>query len=133
MIRERSALSRQAQAFFHRNMLGLFTWDDVFTQKPREVQREPGKPREAGKFHDELRMHFGPFDLTMLGPFESEKHPCGLIEIKCGKHTVDGPLDDATWDRVAAFIKEHNHQEEVEYGTEESAGFRAPARDDWGR
>lgn len=129
MIRTRNALSRQVQEFFHSHLVGLYRWDNVEHARPAPVDR-PDDHRERaeqewfrGKTHDKLEMRFGPFDLTVLGPFEDEAHPCGLIVIQAGRESLKGPLDPSTWDKVSGFIKEH-HTEEC-HGSE--------ARSDWGR
>lgn len=122
MIRARNALSRQVQEFFHNHLLGIYRWDEVNHSPAQKVERTPGQALEAGKTHDKIEMRFGPFDLTVLGPFEDPGHPCGLILIENGQLALEGPLDPATWDRVSGFIKTHN---EEYHGTQ--------ARDDWGR
>lgn len=130
MIRARNALSRQVQEFFHSHLLGLYRWDDVQHAKAQQVTRPEGAKERAdrswfrGQTHDRLQMFFGPFDLTVIGPFEDPQNPCGLIIVQTGREKLEGPLDPATWDRVSGFIKEHN-QEEVADGSE--------SRSDWGR
>lgn len=130
MIRARNALSRQVQNFFHSHLLGLYRWDDVEHAKPQGIDRpEKAKDRAEqswfrGQTHDRVEMWFGPFNLTVLGPFEDEQYPCGRIVIRSATESMEGPLDPGTWDRVAAFVKEHNH-EEIDNGS--------TARDDWGR
>lgn len=122
MIHARTALYRQAQAFFHEHLIGIYSWDDVESTKAKAVERAPGEQREAGKTHDTVDMRFGPFDLEMAGPFEAP--PCGLIRIKVGQHSCEGPLDATTWRNVGNFVKQHN-LEEYDNGSE--------AGDDWGR
>lgn len=112
MIRARNALSRQVQEFFHSHLLDHYRWDDVEYLPPQKVEKLPGKSLEAGKTHDKIEMRFGPFDLTVLGPFEDDAHPCGFIRIEAPSANLEGPLDSATWDRVSIFIKEHNHEED---------------------
>lgn len=124
MIRTRNALSRQVQDFFHSHLLGLYRWDDVDHAPAQKVDRIPGKSLEAGKTHDKIEMRFGPFDLTVFGPFEDDRHPCGLIKVQTGAESLEGPLDPATWVKVSDFIKTHNHEEIYNGST---------ARDDWGR
>lgn len=123
MIRTRSPLYRQVQNFFHSHLLGIYRWDDVEHAPAQKVEKKPGTPWEGGKIHDKIEMRFGPFDLTVLGPFEDPAHPCGRIEIQTGRDAIDGPLDPGTWDRVAGFIKDHK--------TEEDHGITAGS--DWGR
>lgn len=124
MIHARTALFRQAQDFFHSHLVGLYRWDDVDHSRPQKVEKIPGKALEAGKTHDKIEMRFGPFSLTVSGPFEDPKYPCGLILVQTGAQSLEGPLDSATWDRAAGFIKEHN-SEELEHGFE--------AGSNWGR
>lgn len=121
MIRARNALSRQAQEFFHSHLLGLYRWDDVDHSPAQDVVKERGKPWEAGKTHDTVEMRFGPFALTVAGPFEAP--PCGSILIETGRDKFEGPLDPATWDKVAQFVKDHDSEEY--HGVE--------AGSDWGR
>lgn len=130
MISARNALFRQTQEFFHSHLLGIYRWDDVEHSRPQTIDRPEGvkERREQswyrGKTHDKVEMRFGPFSLTVTGPFEDEKYPCGLISVQTGRLSLEGPLDSATWDRAASFIKEHR-SEEVEHGI--------AARSDWGR
>jgi hypothetical protein len=128
-IQQRTALFRQVQAAFHEHLLGIYSWEQVAFRKAEKVEREKKAngtplPFEAGKFHDKIDMYFGPFDLVVLGPFEDEKHPMGLIKISMGSRSCDGPIDATTWQRVAAFIKENR--------TEESDDGRT-AGTHWGR
>jgi hypothetical protein len=104
-VRQRNALYRQAEDFFHRYLLGLYSWDQCKAAVARKVDRLPGKSPEQGKFHDEVRLSFGPFELEMLGPFESDRFPCGRICITCGQVAIDGPIDEQTWKMAADFIK----------------------------
>lgn len=69
-------------------------------------------------------MSFGPFNLMVLGPFEDDKHPNGLISVKAGQHSLEGPLDSTTWVRAAVFIKEHNR---------EDTAYASAGGEDWGR
>lgn len=129
MIRTRNALSRQVQDFFHSHLLGIYRWDDVEHSRPQDVDRpEDHKERAArgwfrGQTHDRVEMRFGPFSLSVTGPFEDEKYPCGQIVIRSGPLSLEGPLDPTTWDRVSGFIKEHNTEERHD----------SAAGSDWGR
>src|SRR5947207_5918737 len=109
-IRERSALYRQVQEFFHTHLIGLYRWDEVSSAPADLIERIPGKPLEAGKSHDKVDMQFGPFDLLVLGPFEDENWACGMIRIRRGVESLQGPLDATTWIEVAEFIKQHNEE-----------------------
>ena len=131
MIRERSALVRQAQQMFHEHLVGIYGWDQAKIARPIEVDRRPGQQREAGKFHDQITIRLGPFDIEAKGPFEDPQYPCGMVRVRFGKLSLDGPLDAKTWCDVAKFIKEHKN-EESEYGcSAENGGFATGA--DWGR
>jgi len=129
MIRERSALARQAQQMFHDHLVGIYAWDQARIAKPREVARQPGQQREAGKFHDQISIRLGQFDIEIMGPFEDPQWPCGMVRVKLGKLSLDGPLDAKTWLQVANFIKEHRN-EELEYG---GSAENAASGADWGR
>lgn len=130
MIRERNALYRQVQEFFHSHLLGVYRWDDVEHARPHKIDRPEGAKERAeqswyrGQTHDKIEMRFGRFELTVIGPFEDDNHPNGLITVQHGQESLKGPLDPLTWDHVAEFIKTHN-REEVDYGSE--------AGSDWGR
>lgn len=120
-IRQRSALHRQVQAFFLEHLLGVYSWEQVTTKKAEAVVRDVKEngtplPFEAGKTHDKVEMYFGPFDLLVLGPFEDDKHPMGLIRISSRGGSCEGPLDATTWQKVGDFIKQN--KEEVEHGRE---------------
>lgn len=129
MIRTRNALSRQVQEFFHSHLVGLYRWDDVEHGRASPIDRPESHRERAeqqwfrGQTHDRIEMWFGPFNLTVLGPFEDAAHPCGLIVIQTAQDSLKGPLDPSTWDKVSGFIKEHN--------AEEYHGSTAGS--DWGR
>lgn len=125
MIRARSALVRLAQQMFHDHLVGVYRWDEAAIAKPREVERRPGEQREAGKFHDQISIRLGRFDIEIIAPFEDDAWPCGRVLARHGKHWIDGPLDAKTWAAVADFIKQHKNDEGLEYGCAGGA--------DWGR
>lgn len=130
MISERKALVRQIQQMFHEHLVGVYRWDDASIAKPIEVKRIPGQDREAGKYPDHILMRLGSFDLKVSGPADDPQWPCGRVQVKRGKHSLDGPLDARTWLNVANFIKEHK-QEENNDG--EGSDEWIAARDSWGR
>lgn len=129
MSTARVALYRNAQEFFRSHLLDLYRWEAVEHSRPQVVDRPEGinERRERGWYrgqvHDKIEMRFGPFELTVTGPFEDEKHPRGLITARAGQDTCEGPIDPATWDRVAAFIRENQHEE----------AYGSAAGSDWGR
>lgn len=121
-IRQRSALHRQVQMFFHEHLVGVYSWEDVQTRRAEPVKRETKPngtplPFEAGKFRDKVEIYFGPFDLVALGPYEDDRHPCGLIRCSTPRGSCEGPLDATTWQKIGDFIKQ-NKQEEVDHGRE---------------
>lgn len=117
MIRPLAALTRQAQEFFHTELVGIFRWDDVeFAPPEKQEKPEPEintrgrrvRPeRPEGKFHATVRMEFGIWRLMIDGP--TERPPLGWLTLE-GHETIEGPLDAATWRRFAVHIKE-NHEE----------------------
>ena len=121
MIRPLAALTRHVQEFFHQHLVGIYRWDDVEFM-PREENVKP--PPEAwqrtkrgrrirpegleGRWHHTLRLSFGPYDLMVEGP--AERPPLGWVSIFDGlatvePETVEGPLDQATWQKIADRIK----------------------------
>lgn len=113
MIRANAALTRQAQDFFHQHLVGIYRWEEATFSPPernekpeifltpRGRRRRPERPE--GKYHAIVRMEFGIWRLTIEGP--NEHPPLGWIELD-GHGTIEGPLDSATWERMAALIKE---------------------------
>jgi hypothetical protein len=124
LINERRALTRQIQAMFHEHLLGVYRWDQAVILSPRLVEKKPGRDREAGKYHDQIIMQIGPFDIEVSGP--DEHPPCGQVMVKFGILFQDGPLDATTWAKVAEFIKKHKPEED-------NVEDEFTARDDWGR
>lgn len=127
MIHARAALTRQAQEFFHTNLVGIFSWDDVEfapaekTDKLAPIINARGRrvrperlERDEGKFHATVQMEFGIWRLTIKGP--NEHPPIGWLKLE-GYDIVEGPLDAATWKRFAEHIKgsvEANVEEETD-------------------
>lgn len=117
MIRERAALTRQAQDFFHRHLVGLYSWDDVeFRPAEARAKIEPTINKrgrrirpdgQQGKFHDLVEMEFGLWRLKIEGP--EEHPPLGWLTLEAGD-IVEGPLDPATWQKFAEHIKQ-KHEE----------------------
>jgi hypothetical protein len=60
-----------------------------------------------GKYHVSLHLQFGVWDLEVDGP--SEKPPLGWVRLT-GHGVVEGPLDPATWKRIADHIKSTNKE-----------------------
>jgi|SRR6185295_1416455 len=120
MIRALAALTRQVQECFHLHLVGVVSWDKVKYKPPRKVVRDPPSawPRNRrgglirpeftdGKYHMTLHLEFGVWDLEVDGP--SEKPPLGWVKLT-GHGTVEGPLDPATWKRIADHIKSANEE-----------------------
>jgi hypothetical protein len=124
MIRANLALTRQAQDFFRRHLVGIYRWDDVvFLPKERNdlpeiIVTARGRRRRTeraeGKFHAIVQMQFpgrdGIWQIRIEGP--NEHPPLGWIELD-GPDIIDGPLDSSTWDRIGEFIKKKH--EELKY------------------
>jgi hypothetical protein len=146
-IRERTALTRQVQQFFHMHLLGLYRWDQAhhhdaipvvktvdFTKK--RAERESA--RDQRKFHDIVSLTLDGFELIVKGPYEDEKHPCGLIRVSLGAQSIEGPLDETTWRAAGEFIKQRKEERDgarpsnpaVNPGTDPAADLRARAP--WG-
>lgn len=115
MIRAIAALRRQIQECFHTHLVGLYRFEDVQIEPRRKMDRPPpsewkrnrrgGLIRpdiEPGKHHVSLRLQFGVWDLEVDGP--SEHPPLGWVRLT-GHGEVEGPLDPATWKRIADHIK----------------------------
>lgn len=121
LLRQISLLNRQVQeSLFHTHLVGLYSWDKVAHRKPKPVERERiGKPYDQGKFHDRIEMVFGGFVLLVLGPYEDDKHPCGLAKISRGQESVEGILDASTWSTIAEFIKAKRKEMDDEHPSAE--------------
>lgn len=121
MIRPLAALTRQVQDFFHGHLVGIYRWEDaVFLPRERNEKPPPETwPRTKrgrrvrpegleGRWHHVLRLSFGPYDLEVTGP--AEHPPLGNVVLFDGAartddDTVEGPLDPATWEKIAGRIK----------------------------
>lgn len=128
MIRPLAALTRLVQQFFHDHLVGVYDWEQVeFAAREKNVtppvadwpcngrgRRIRPEPLE-GKHQAVLRLRFGPWDLTVEG--SNEHPPLGWLTLE-GFETIEGPLDAATWDKIAEHIKQ-NHMES-ENGTADS-------------
>jgi hypothetical protein len=125
MIRERSALLRQAQEYFRMLLLGVVDWDDVHVDKAIPVSPVRGN-RDQGKTRDLVIANFNGFRMELMGPFEDHEWPLGKIKVSKGNGFVQGHLDASTWLHVATFIKQQKTQGE-DHGSSIAAGA------DWGR
>jgi hypothetical protein len=123
-IDERRALTRQLQQLFHDHLVGVASWEELSIDPPIENARVPGEPREAGRYKDLISGHIGGLVITLIGPAEDSRYPCGLASVKGPGFTVRGPLDARTFEQIADEIKEHKKLGEQNGAT---------AGEDWGR
>lgn len=147
LIRERSALTRQVLNFFQMHLIEHYRWDQAKVLPAMPVQPQAYEAgltrdeREARKdrrtVHDIVALTFGPFELTVKGPYEDKDHPCGLIRVSRGDLFVEGPLDEMTWRRAGDFIKQKEENHGHPSPADPVSGTLGPdeirARAPWGR
>ena len=105
MISARHAMLRQAQEYFHALLLGVVRWDDVEVDKPIPIPSVRGQ-RDQGMVRDLVVARFNGFKMELASPFDDVGWPMGRVSVTRGPWSIEGPLDAATWQRVAEFVKE---------------------------
>ncbi len=118
MIRSNAALLRHAREFFLSQLLGLYSWDkDVRLSEPelrpaiapnlpvRERRQELEARQGLGKYFEQERVRFGPWEILLYS--SAERPPVGevLLRDDAGAQVVAGPLDPATWDKIGEHIR----------------------------
>jgi len=105
MISARHAMLRQAQEYFHALLLDVVKWDDVKVDKAIPIPSVRGQ-RDQGAVRDLVVARFGGFKMELASPFDDQGWPMGRVSVTRGPWSIEGPLDAATWQRVAEFVKE---------------------------
>ena len=124
MISARHAMLRQAQEYFHALLLGVVRWDDVEVDRPIPIPPVRGY-RDQGLVRDLVVARFNGFKMELASPFDDVGWPMGRVSVTRGPWSIEGPLDAATWQRIAEFIKDQKAQGD---GDGDIAGGT-----DWGR
>jgi hypothetical protein len=110
MIRSHSALMRMAQDFFARELAGRYAFDNnVKLRDPELVPDKQRREERQGRYRECVWLSFGPWE---IGIFSSqEKPPLGELILRGNEigaaDVVSGPLDPATWSKIASEIKTH--------------------------
>jgi hypothetical protein len=117
MIRPLAALTRQVQEFFHKELIGIFVWDDILFSPPEKNEtpqtsvnrrgRRHRPERAEGKYHAMLQIEFGIWRLKVEGP--TEHPPLGWLTLDAAD-VLEGPLDAATWKQFGSHIRK-KHEE----------------------
>ena len=124
MISARHAMLRQAQEYFHSLLLGVVKWDDVEVDKAIPIPSVRGQ-RDQGMVRVLVVARFNGFKMELASPFDDVGWPMGRVSVTRGPWSIEGPLDAATWHRIAEFIKDQKAQGD---GDGDTAGGT-----DWGR
>lgn len=106
-IHARAALFSHMRGFVERDLAGVFSWNDMTPGVDLPSDRiEYGRRNPLGNWKEIASVSFGRgYDLRVSSP--QEKPPLGLIELELDDKLIDsGPIDQRTWDRLAAFIKD---------------------------
>lgn len=114
MLNTRSALIRQLQAFFETHLRGAWRWytagaldelapaGSIRLRAPDRHDKIPGR-RQMDK--NIVAVDFGDYAIQVSAPDEAP--PLGkIVCFHQLRGSIEGPLDAATWDKMAAFIKE---------------------------
>ena len=96
---------RQAQEYFHALLLDVVKWDDVKVDKAIPVPSMNGQ-RDQGAVRDLVVARFNGFKMELASPFDDVGWPMGRVSVSRGPWSIEGPLDAATWQRVAEFVKD---------------------------
>ena len=118
MIRSHEALLRHAQDFFASDLVGLYRWDHVKIAEPelnapipsnadyRDRRKQMEQREGRGKYIEQVRILFKPWELLIYSSME--KPPLGEVMLRDFDTTetvVSGPLDSATWTKIAQRIR----------------------------
>ena len=109
-IHPRAALFSHAREFISRQLAGLYSWNDVVPgiDLPSELGKH-GRRNPLGKWKEIVEICFGPYILRIHSP--EEHGPLGLVELEFEHKLIDsGPIDQRTWDRLGAFIRDNKDQ-----------------------
>lgn len=106
MINARSRLLRGLREFVDSRLCGLVVWDrDVRLMPPIEADRIGHRRNPEGKFKEIAGIVFGDYEILVSSP--NEAGPVGTVTLRYLRSPVIlGPLDQATWDKIAPFICE---------------------------
>ena len=101
-VSARSTLTRHLIEFFESYLIGLFTWGDVTLRSAEKAEKIPGH-RQLDK--EVAIVDFAGYSIMVSSP--EEHPPLGQIMLFSLDHGIlaQGPIDTATWARVAEAIK----------------------------
>lgn len=103
----RHGLSRHLLAFFETELCGLFRYQDAelmpAEDAPLPAGWSPLRRPPHGKYRELVAVRFGVYDLSVASP--NECPPLGKITLAHPSGDEYGPLDDSTWKRIGAFIR----------------------------
>lgn len=103
MLSSRALLIRQLQQFFELHLVGLYRWPGSELRAPEKQEKVRGR-RQLDK--EMVVVDFDGYSLLIKSPDDSP--PLGeitLFDTRNGS-SVKGILDEATWVRIADYIKE---------------------------
>ncbi len=104
----RAILTRQIIDFFNTHLRGTFTWDDVTLRPAEKAEKIIGR-RQIDK--EIATVDFAGYSIMISSP--DEKPPLGEVMLFSLEHGIlaQGPIDTATWGRVAEAIKAHEKKD----------------------
>lgn len=103
MIQARAALYGHLRTFIERELSDLVAYD-ALRHGPADPEFLPdGRPAGRNRFRERIRVMFGEYDLLMESTTEAP--PLGRITLYWPGGSIEGPLDSATWRKIADHIK----------------------------
>lgn len=109
----RYSLSRHLPEFFDTELRGLYRFDQITVLPPEDAPRPEGMSHlrrpPFGKYRELVAARFGPYDLSVYSP--NERPPLGEVVLTYADGEISGPLDQATWQRLGAFIRNREQRD----------------------
>lgn len=114
MIRSaRNSLSRHLPIFFDTELRGLYRYDDAQKLPPESAPHPEGmsalRRPPYGKYRELVEIRFGPYDLSVFS--SNERPPLGEVVLIYADGEISGPIDQATWQRLGAFIRNREQRD----------------------